>query len=143
MCLRLLISFERDVALTTTFGLATLTLGWTANFGVAIGALCVLGAGDMVSVYVRNLLVQYETPDGIRGRVSAVNAVFIGASNELGEFESGITAGWLGLVRAIFLGGAATLVVTGLWATLFPVLSKMDRFPHHEADEQARTGATP
>jgi len=122
------------------FGLATLTLGWTANFAVAIAALCVLGAGDMVSVYVRNLLVQYETPDHIRGRVSAVNAVFIGASNELGEFESGITAGWLGLVRAIFLGGAATLVVTGLWTVLFPVLSKMDRFPHHEAEEKSRTG---
>ena len=76
--------------------------------------------------------MQYETPDNIRGRVSAVNSVFIGASNELGEFESGITAGWLGLTRAILLGGAATLAVTGLWAVFFPVLSKMDRFPHHE-----------
>jgi MFS family permease len=123
------------------FGLATLTLGWTANFSVALIALCLLGAGDMVSVYIRHLLVQYETPDNIRGRVSAVNSVFIGASNELGEFESGITAGWLGLVRAIFLGGAATLVVTGLWAALFPVLSKMDRFPHHEAEEKSRAGS--
>ena len=114
------------------FGLATLTLGWTNRFPLALGALFVLGAGDMVSVYVRHLLVQYETPDEIRGRVSAVNSVFIGASNELGEFESGITAGWFGLVRAILLGGAATLAVTGLWAVLFPVLSKMDRFPHHE-----------
>lgn len=116
------------------FGLATLTLGWTSQFPVALGALFILGAGDMVSVYVRHLLVQYETPDEIRGRVSAVNSVFIGASNELGEFESGITAGWLGLVRAILLGGAATLAVTGLWAVLFPVLSKMDRFPHHEKE---------
>jgi len=114
------------------FGLAVLTLGWTSHFGVALAALFILGAGDMVSVYVRHLLVQYETPDEIRGRVSAVNSVFIGASNELGEFESGITAGWLGLTRAILLGGAATLAVTGLWAVLFPVLSKMDRFPHHE-----------
>ncbi|XYJ09538.1 MFS transporter [Telluria sp. B2] len=114
------------------FGLAVLTLGSTSRFPVALGALFVLGAGDMVSVYVRHLLVQYETPDEIRGRVSAVNSVFIGASNELGEFESGITAGWFGLVRAILLGGAATLAVTGLWAVLFPVLSKMDRFPHHE-----------
>jgi MFS family permease len=118
------------------FGLAVLTLGATSRFPVALGALFVLGAGDMVSVYVRHLLVQYETPDEIRGRVSAVNAVFIGASNELGEFESGITAGWLGLVRAILLGGAATLAVTGLWAVLFPVLSKMDRFPHHEKEER-------
>jgi MFS family permease len=123
------------------FGLATLTLGWTANFSIALIALCLLGAGDMVSVYIRHLLVQYETPDAIRGRVSAVNSVFIGASNELGEFESGITAGWLGLVRAIFLGGAATLAVTGLWAVLFPVLSKMDRFPHHDAEEKARANA--
>jgi MFS family permease len=121
------------------FGLATLVLGWTASFAVAIGALFLLGAGDMISVYVRHLLVQYETPDEIRGRVSAVNAVFIGASNELGEFESGLTAGWFGLVRAILLGGAATLAVTGIWSMLFPVLSRMDRFPHHEKEEAART----
>jgi predicted MFS family arabinose efflux permease len=120
------------------FGAATLVLGFTNNFIVALAALFLLGAGDMVSVYVRHLLVQYETPDDIRGRVSAVNAVFIGASNELGEFESGVTAGWFGLVRAIVLGGAATLAVTGLWAVLFPVLSKMDRFPHHR--EEGKTG---
>jgi MFS family permease len=119
------------------FGVATLTLGWTSNFNIALLALFALGAGDMVSVYVRHLLVQYETPDEIRGRVSAVNAVFIGASNELGEFESGVTAGWFGLTRAILLGGAATLAVTGLWTVLFPVLSKMDRFPHHK--EEAKT----
>jgi MFS family permease len=118
------------------FGAATLVMGSTTSFAVALVALFLLGAGDMVSVYIRHLLVQYETPDEIRGRVSAVNSVFIGASNELGEFESGVTAGWLGLVRAILLGGAATLAVTGLWAVLFPVLSKMDRFPHH-AKEQA------
>ncbi len=122
------------------FGVATLTLGWTSNFNIALLALFALGAGDMVSVYVRHLLVQYETPDEIRGRVSAVNAVFIGASNELGEFESGVTAGWFGLTRAILLGGAATLVVTGLWTVLFPVLSKMDRFPHHK--EEAKLGLT-
>jgi hypothetical protein len=120
------------------FGVATLVLGWTGSFVVALGALAILGAGDMISVYVRHLLVQYETPDEIRGRVSAVNSVFIGASNELGEFESGLTAGWFGLVRAILLGGAATLAVTGIWSMLFPVLSKMDRFPHHEKEEAAR-----
>jgi MFS family permease len=121
------------------FGAATLVLGWTANFTVALVSLAILGAGDMISVYVRHLLVQYETPDEIRGRVSAVNSVFIGASNELGEFESGLTAGWFGLVRAILLGGAATLAVTGIWSMLFPVLSRMDRFPHHEKEEAART----
>ena len=120
------------------FGLATLVLGWTAQVGIALAALFLLGAGDMVSVYIRHLLVQFETPDAIRGRVSAVNAVFIGASNELGEFESGLTAGWFGLVRAILFGGAATLAVTGLWAWMFPVLSRMDKFPHHEQEEAAR-----
>jgi len=104
------------------------------------GGVALLGAatGDMVSVYIRHLLVQYETPDEIRGRVSAVNSVFIGASNELGEFESGLTASWLGLVRAILFGGVATLAVTGTWMKLFPVLSRMDRFPHHEAELAAR-----
>jgi hypothetical protein len=113
------------------FGAATLVLGATTSFAIALGALFLLGVGDMVSVYIRHLLVQYETPDAIRGRVSVVNAVFIGASNELGEFESGLTAGWFGLVRAMMLGGAATLVVTGVWAMIFPVLSRTDRFPHH------------
>jgi hypothetical protein len=83
----------------------------------------------MLSVYVRHLLVQLETPDEIRGRVSAVSAVFIGASNELGEFESGLTAKWWGATRAVLIGGAATLVVTGLWTRLFPGLWRMDRFP--------------
>jgi hypothetical protein len=78
---------------------------------------------------VRHLLVQLETPDSIRGRVSAVSSVFIGASNELGEFESGITAGWFGLVPAVLLGGALTLGVTALWMWRFPMLRTMDRFP--------------
>jgi MFS family permease len=123
------------------FGVATVTMGLVHSFGVALVALFLLGAGDMVSVYIRHLLVQYETPDEIRGRVSAVNSVFIGASNELGEFESGLTASWFGLVRAIVFGGAATLVVTGTWMKLFPVLSRMDRFPHHEAEKAAEKAA--
>lgn len=113
------------------FGLSTIALGATASFSVALIALGLMGVGDMVSVYIRHLLVQLETPDAIRGRVSAVNAVFIGASNELGEFESGLTAGWFGLVRAILFGGAATLAVTAIWTLKFPILSRMDRFPHH------------
>ena len=123
------------------FGLSTLALGLTSNMALALVALVLLGAGDMVSVYVRHLLVQFETPDEIRGRVSAVNAVFIGASNELGEFESGITAGWFGLVRAILFGGAATLAVTAVWVLKFPVLSRMDRFPHHESEARAGKAA--
>ncbi|MET3130896.1 MFS family permease [Oxalobacteraceae bacterium GrIS 1.11] len=114
------------------FGLSTVALGATSSFIVALAALFLMGMGDMVSVYIRHLLVQLATPDAIRGRVSAVNAVFIGASNELGEFESGLTAGWFGLVRAILFGGVATLAVTATWALAFPVLSRMDRFPRHE-----------
>ena len=116
------------------FGACTVLLGSTTSFVLALAALLLMGAGDMISVYVRHLLVQYETPDAIRGRVSAVNSVFIGASNELGEFESGVTAGWFGLTRAVVFGGAATLAVTGLWSVLFPVLSRMDRFPHAERE---------
>jgi MFS family permease len=111
------------------FGVATMVLGLTHFFWVAMSALVILGVGDMISVFIRSLLVQLETPDEIRGRVSAVNAVFIGASNELGEFESGMTAAWFGLVPAIVLGGVATLVVTVLWArVLFPRLWRMQTF---------------
>lgn len=111
------------------FGVATIVFGLSTNFYISMFALTVLGAADMVSVYVRHLLVQLETPDAIRGRVSAVSAVFIGASNELGDFESGLTAKWWGAVRAVVIGGIATLVVTGLWTRLFPVLWRMQEFP--------------
>ena len=111
------------------FGAATVVFGVTRNFWVAMTALAALGAGDMVSVFIRNLLVQLETPDAIRGRVSAVNSVFIGASNELGEFESGFTAAWFGLVPAIVSGGVVTLLVAGLWAgILFPRLWRLQTF---------------
>ena len=119
------------------FGAATVVLGLSASLWIALPALVLMGAGDMVSVYIRHLLVQYETPDAIRGRVSAVNAVFIGASNELGEFESGITAGWFGLVPALVFGGVATLVVTAAWSLGFPVLRRMDRFPLPVAQRKA------
>lgn len=113
------------------FGLATVVLGLTHLFWVALIALVILGMGDMISVFVRSLLVQLQTPDEIRGRVSAVTAVFIGASNELGEFESGTTAAWFGLVPAIVIGGVATIVVTVLWArVLFPALWRMRTFEH-------------
>ena len=83
----------------------------------------------MVSVYIRQMLVQLETPDAIRGRVSAVNSVFIGASNELGEFESGLAAAWLGLTPSIILGGFATLLVVMFWRKGFSALRTMDYFP--------------
>ena len=106
-----------------------------------MAALALMGAGDMASIYVRGLLVQLETPDAIRGRVSAVNSVFIGASNELGEFESGFTAAWFGLVPAIVLGGGVTLLVAGLWAgVFFPALWRLQSFEQlkeHRADGQS------
>jgi MFS family permease len=111
------------------FGAGTVVLALTGNLAIAMVALVLMGAGDMVSVYIRHILVQLETPDAIRGRVSAVNSVFIGASNELGEFESGVTAGWFGLVRALLFGGLATLAVTGIWAWRFPMIWRMDKFP--------------
>jgi MFS family permease len=113
------------------FGVATVVLGLTRVFWVAMIALVILGIGDMISVFIRSLLVQLQTPDEIRGRVSAVTSVFIGASNELGEFESGATAAWFGLVPAIVIGGVATIIVTVLWArVLFPALWRMQTFEH-------------
>jgi MFS family permease len=111
------------------FGFATILFGLSTSFPLSLAALFLLGVGDMVSVYIRHMLVQLETPDSIRGRVSAVNSVFIGASNELGEFESGIAATLLGLVPSVIFGGLATLIVTGLWMSRFPALRTMDRFP--------------
>ncbi len=121
------------------FGVATIVFGLSTSLVVSLLALVVMGAGDMVSVYIRHLLVQLETPDEIRGRVSAVNSVFIGASNELGEFESGITAAWWGTITAVIVGGVATLAVTGAWMGLFPVLRRLDRFPETPA-RPARIG---
>jgi MFS family permease len=118
------------------FGVATIVFGYSTNLVVSVIALTALGAGDMVSVYLRHLLVQLQTPDEIRGRVSAVNAVFIGASNELGEFESGTTAAWWGAVRAVVIGGVATLVVAGCWVAWFPQLRRMDRLPQPERGKQ-------
>jgi MFS family permease len=111
------------------FGIATIVFGLSTNFWLSLAVLAVLGAGDMVSVFVRQLLVQLETPDAIRGRVSAVNSMIIGASNELGEFESGLTAKWFGTVRAVVIGGCATLIVVGSYMKIFPELRKLDRFP--------------
>jgi MFS family permease len=111
------------------FGVATIGFGLARSLPAALAALFLMGFGDKLSVYVRQYLVQSGTPDAVRGRVSAVSAVCIGASNELGEFESGLTAGWIGLVPSMVAGGCATLAVTAAWMGLFPVLRKMDRFP--------------
>jgi MFS family permease len=114
------------------FGLATIVFGVSRVFWLSLPALAVLGAGDMLSVYIRHVLVQLETPDEIRGRVSAVNSMFIGASNELGEFESGVTARWFGPVLAVIVGGVATLLVVASFLKLFPELRLMDKFKRRD-----------
>jgi hypothetical protein len=109
------------------FGLATLVFALSRSLALSVAALAVLGAADMLSVFVRQSLVQIVTPDAMRGRVSAVSSLFIGASNELGEFESGVAARLLGPVGATVFGGIGALVVTGAWAGLFPALRRADR----------------
>jgi MFS family permease len=109
------------------FGIATLVFGLSKSMWLSVAALAVLGGADMLSVYVRQTLVQLVTPDNMRGRVAAASSVFVGASNELGEFESGVVARFLGPIGAAVFGGVGALVVTGLWARLFPALRKADR----------------
>jgi len=110
------------------FGVFTIIFGISRSLVVSLIALVLVGATDMVSVVIRATLVQLMTPDQMRGRVNAVDMVFIGASNELGEFESGLTAHWFGTVPAVVLGGIGTLVVTALWAWAFPELRRADQF---------------
>jgi MFS family permease len=114
-------------ACVAIFGVATIVFGLSENFALSMAALFVLGASDMVSVYVRTTLTQLATPDAMRGRVSAVNRLFVGASNELGEFESGVTATWFGTVPAVVIGGVGTLVIVAVWYRLFPSLREVDR----------------
>ena len=109
------------------FGVATLVFAIYSNIWVSLVALAALGAADMISVYVRQTLIQIVTPDHMRGRVSSVSSVFISGSNELGEFESGVAARLLGPVGAAVFGGLGTIVVTALWAWQFPELRKADR----------------
>ena len=109
------------------FGAATVVFGLSRSFSLSLVSLATLGGADMVSVYVRQTLIQIVTPDAMRGRVAAVSFLFIGASNELGEFESGVTARLFGPVLAAVLGGIASLFVTGLWMRLFPALRSVDR----------------
>lgn len=116
------------------FGVATMVFGVSTWLPLSMGALVVLGASDMISVVVRQTLVQLDTPDDMRGRVGAVNSVFIGASNQLGEFESGVTAALLGPVGAVLLGGAGTVLVVGAWMKLFPALTHRDRLHDHPTD---------
>jgi MFS family permease len=122
------------------FGLATIAFGLSRSFALSFGALVVLGAADTISVVIRSSLVQLQTPDEMRGRVGAVNSLFIGTSNQLGEFESGVTASVFGLIPATVLGGLGTLVVAGLWMRLFPALRQFDRFGTKAAPAPGRPG---
>jgi MFS family permease len=109
------------------FGLATIGFGLSRSFPLSLALLVVLGASDMISVVIRSSLIQLSTPDDMRGRVGAVNALFIGTSNQLGEFESGVAAAWLGVVPSVILGGVGTLVAVALATRAFPQLAKIDR----------------
>jgi MFS family permease len=109
------------------FGVLTIIFGISRSLFLSLAALFLLGASDMVSVIIRATLIQVATPDRMRGRVNAIDFLFIGVSNELGEFESGLTAQWLGTVPAVVMGGIGTLVIITTWAWLFPELRKADQ----------------
>jgi MFS family permease len=109
------------------FGVATIVFGLSTHFALSLLSLVILGASDQISVYIRTALLQFATPDPMRGRVSAVSTLFIGASNELGGFESGVTAALLGTVPAVIVGGVGTLIVVVAWMRLFPQLTRVDR----------------
>lgn len=116
------------------FGVFTIVFGISHNLVLSLISLVLLGATDMVSIVIRGTLVQIATPDAVRGRVNAVDMIFIGASNELGEFESGVTAHWFGTVPAVILGGVGTLIVVTLWAWMFPELRQADRLVPAQQD---------
>ena len=124
------------------FGAATIVFGLSHNMALSLAALFVVGAADMVSVIVRASMLQLATPQSMRGRVSAVNALFIGASNEFGSFESGVTAQWWGAVNAVVIGGIGAIVVTGAWTLMFPSLRHVNRLSEDELlgmEEEAAT----
>ena len=123
-------------AAVAIFGAATIVFGLSHNFLLSLAALFVLGGSDMISVFVRHALVNFATPDEMRGRVGSVNMLFIGASNELGEFESGLTAALFGTVPAVVIGGLGTLAVVAGWMKLFPPLRTVDRLSDVSPDHQ-------
>ncbi len=118
---------RRMFGAVAAFGVATVAFGLSRVLWLSLASLVALGAFDMISVVIRSALVQLETPESMRGRVSAVNAIFINTSNQLGEFESGLVASWVGAVGATLIGGAGTLVVVGLWMLMFPALRRRQR----------------
>jgi hypothetical protein len=120
------------------FGLATIGFGISTNLWLSLAMLALLGGADMVSVIIRRVLIQVATPDEFRGRVSAVESVFIGASNELGEFRAGVMAALIGTVPAVVFGGIGTVLVVGLWTKFFPELRDVDRLESAAPGETGR-----
>jgi MFS family permease len=125
------------------FGILTIVFGLSRNLMLSLAALLLLGASDMVSVIIRATLTQLATPDEMRGRVTAVDMIFIGTSNEFGQFESGVTAQWFGTVPAVVLGGIGTLVVIGLWAWIFPELRRAGELTGIRSEVEGPTNARP
>lgn len=125
------------------FGLFTVVFGLSRSVPLSLLALVMVGACDMVSVIVRHTLVQIETPDEMRGRVSAVNMLFVGASNEVGQFESGVTAEWFGAVPAVVIGGIGTILIVASWAWLFPALREVDELEKTSVRGDGRTTSLP
>jgi MFS family permease len=125
------------------FGVFTIVFGISRSLVLSLISLVLLGASDMVSVVVRGTLVQVATPDEVRGRVNAVDMIFIGTSNEFGEFESGLTASWFGTVPAVILGGVGTLIAVGLWAWMFPELREADRLTPVETESTVPATSQP
>ena len=115
-------------AVVAIYSLATIVFGLSTWFPLSLAALAALGAADALSIVIRFSLVQIETPDAMRGRVSAINYLFVGSSNTLGDFRAGVNASWFGAVASVLIGGIGSLMVAGLWMFLFPGLRKIDRF---------------
>jgi MFS family permease len=110
------------------YGLATLVFGLSKNFVLSLSMLAILGSADAISVFIRSTLVQLNTPDDKRGRVSSISGLAISASNELGEMQSGLVAAFLGPVGAVALGGAGAILITAIWAVIFPELKRAKTF---------------
>ena len=124
-------------AVVAVYGITTIVFGLSTWFPLSLLALAALGVSDAVSIVIRFSLVQIETPDDKRGRVSAINYLFVGSSNTLGEFESGLVAAWFGAVASVLIGGIGSLLVAAGWIVLFPDLRRIDRF---EPADNAKAG---
>jgi MFS family permease len=122
-------------AVVAVFGVATIAFALSTSFLLSLAVLALMGMSDAVSVVIRFSLVQIETPDAMRGRVSAINYLFVGSSNTLGEFESGAVAAWLGAVPAVLIGGIGSLVIAATWMLMFPSLRRLDRYEPADKEE--------